>query len=332
MKIDRCESCEINQVEVKEDIESGPPYQLCKECHHRLVNLGLRPLEYFNLTAKHGYTYLLHDDFYDDKTGEACASKIDVIRPEDFPFPSLDEIRDDLERLIDYAIVQYFINDETLICIKQHDKTKVLETLDQRLAKNKAIIYKLLEIAAKGLEHFAEKWVRQRWNEREKEDVSIFAEALAKCLPFDESFSELTREIEKEEDKKLPLKVVSLIYFERPETLDWIEKMKSRITSVSDSWGNLTAASKLDWSRTKKWLDDGRPLSLIALDALIYCTTTGPRLNQIPWFKEHPPKLINPAKLEVITQTINDYVKRDSVRRVRNSVNKIVDNLYKVVE
>lgn len=332
MKADRCESCEINQVEIKEDIEAGPPYQLCKGCHHRLVNFGLRPLEYFNLTAKHGHSYLLHDDFYDGKTGEACASKIDVMNPENFPFPSLDEIKDNLERLIDFAIVQYFAEDVTFFYIQQHDKSKVLETIDQRLVKNKAIAYKLLEIAARGLGQFAEKWVRQRWNERGKEDVSIFAEALAKCLPFDEAFSELTREIEKEEDKKLAMKVMSLIHFEHPETLDWIEKMKSRITSVSDSWGNLTAASKLDWPRAKKWLEDGRPISLIALDALIYCTTTGPRLNQILWFREHPPKLISPDKLEVIAQTINDYVKKDSVPRVKNSANKIIDNLFKVAE
>jgi len=220
----------------------------------------------------------------------------------------------------------------TFFYIKQHDKSKVLETIDQRLAKNKAIIYKLLEIAARGLGHFAEKWVRQRWKEREKEDISIFAEALAKCLPFDEAFSEMTKEIEKEDDNRLALKVGSLIYFERPETLDWIEKMKGRITNVSESWGNLTAASKLDWLRTKKWLEDGRPLSLIALDALIYCTTTGPRLNQILWFREHPPKLINADKLEAVAQTINDYVKKDSVPRVKNSANKIIDNLFKVAE
>lgn len=326
--MDRCESCEANEIEVIEDIEAGPPYLLCKPCHHRLVSRGLRPLEYFNLTAKHGHSALLHDDFYDHETGEACQSEIDVVNPEEFPFPVLSEIKDDLERLVDYAIVEYFTGDETFFFLKQHDKPKILECIDRRFFKNKAILYKLLEIAANGLGHFAENWVRRRWNERGQEDWLIFDEALAKCLPFDEAFARLTREIEKQEDKKLASKIRSLIYFEREETLDWIEGVKGRITNVSDAWGNLAASSKLDWSRAKKWLEDGRPLSLIALDAIVYCTTTGPRYKQIPWFRKHPRELINPDRPEFIAQVINDYVKKDTVPRVKNSANRIINNLF----
>jgi hypothetical protein len=172
----------------------------------------------------------------------------------------------------------------------------------------------------------------QQLERNKNKDPIIFAEALTKCLPFEDAFTEITRQIELEENKNLPTKVMALVYFERPETLDWIEKIKSRITNVSESWGNLTAASKLDWSRAKNWLEVGRPLSLIALDALIYCTTTGPRLNQILWFREHPPKLINPNKLEVMADIINDYVKKDRVPRVKKSANRIIENLFKVVE
>ena len=160
MKEDTCESCEVNKVEITEDIEAGPSYKLCKSCHHRLRHLALRPLEYFNLTAKHGHSFLLHDDFYDNDTGEAGQPKISVVNANDFPFPVLDELINDIERLIDFAIVQFITDDIVFGHIKQHDKAKVLAVLNKRLQRNEALKYKLLEIAANGLGDYAESWVR----------------------------------------------------------------------------------------------------------------------------------------------------------------------------
>jgi|694.fasta_scaffold55849_5 hypothetical protein len=330
MKEETCESCEIKKVEVTEDIEAGPPYKLCKDCHEQLRYLALRPLEYFNLTAKHGHSFLLHDDFYDNDTGEAGQPKIDVENVDEFPFPNLNEVSNDIEKLIDFGIVQFITDEKTFSYIRKHDKKKVLDCLNQRLIKNEAIIYKLVEIAANGLGNYAENWVRDNWKKTKNKDVMIFAEALAKCLPFDEGFNEVTHQIELEENKDLPRKIMALVYFERTESLDWIEKVRSRIGNISDTWGTLAAASKMDWSRTKRWLNDGRPLSLIALDSLYYCTTTGNRLNQSLWLREHRPKLLNADRPEIIATTINDYLKKDSVPRVKNVVGAIIHNLFEV--
>lgn len=332
MKEELCESCELSRVEVTEDMEAGPPYKLCKECHHRLMHRALRPLEYFNLTARHGHSFLLHDDFYDNNTGEAIQPEIGVENADDFPFPVLNELANDTERLIDFAIVQIIPDDIVFEHIKRHDKAVVLAVLNKRLQLNEALKYKLLEIAAYGLGNFAEDWVREIWKRRTNEDLSIYAEALANCLPFDEGFGHLTRELESEDNKQLGHKIGVLIYFERPETLDWIERMKDRILNVSGSWGNLTAASKFDWKRAQRWINEGRPLSLIALDALMYCTTIGDRQNQIPWFSNHPPKLIDADKPEIIASTVNDYMKIDSVPRVRTVGNRIIENLFGVEE
>lgn len=330
MKEETCESCEINKVEVTEDIEAGPKYKLCKSCHHRLTNLALRPLEYFNLTAKHGHSFLLHDDFYDNDTGEAGQPKISVEHADDFPFPVLSELTNDIEKLIDFAIVQFITDDIVFGHIKQHDKAEVLTVLNKRLQRNEALKYKLLEIAANGLGDYAESWVRDNWRQRKKDELLIFAEAMTKCLPFSEAFRELTMEIEKADNKELSNKIGALIHFERAETLDWIESVKDRISNISEYWGTLTAASKLSWARTKKWIEAGRPLSLIALDGLNYCTTTGSRQNQSFWFQKHPPKLIDPDKPEVMAKVINDYLKVDSVPRVKNVVSRITDNLFEV--
>ena len=68
----KCESCNINEIEVEETTEEGQnPYRLCRPCQQRLINKSLRPVEYFNLTAIHGHNYYLQDNFYENETGEA---------------------------------------------------------------------------------------------------------------------------------------------------------------------------------------------------------------------------------------------------------------------
>ena len=71
-------------------------------------------------------------------------------------------------------------------------------------------------------------------------------------------------------------------------------------------------------------------MSLIALDGLKYCTTTGSRQNQSFWFQKHPPKLVDPDKSEIMAKVINDYLKVDSVPRVENVVSRITDNLFEI--
>ncbi|WP_254560957.1 hypothetical protein [Dyadobacter diqingensis] len=90
----KCESCKINDFEVEQlEDEQQKPYYLCKSCFDRLENKALRPLEFFNLTAIHGHSSHLHDDFYDYETGEATQPDIEVVESEKFPFPTLNKFR-----------------------------------------------------------------------------------------------------------------------------------------------------------------------------------------------------------------------------------------------
>lgn len=109
--------------------------------------------------------------------------------------------------------------------------------------------------------------------------------------------------------------------------LDWIEKVQNRIKNISSSWGHLAASSKFDWERAIKWLDNGRPLSLISIDALIYCTSNGERQNQSLWMRKVNPNLINSPNPEVISNRLKEYLLIDSVPRTKTSVHRIMENI-----
>lgn len=324
-----CESCRIKSVEVLEQPDDGlQPYRLCTPCHHRLINYALRPLEFFHLAAIHGLSYFLHDDMYDYHTGEAEQPEIDVEEPEKFPFPHLQAIQTDLEKVVDYACVQYFAREEVVELLKGFEKQAVLDYLRFKVEYNRAINYKAYEIAAKVLGPYAADWIRLEWRSRKENKLLIFAPALAACLPFDEGFAIVTEKAEQSDARSFTDNSRALLCFQSSQTLQWIENVKDRIVNVSDSWGTLAAASQFDWPTAQRWLELGRPLSLIALDALIYCTTTGERWNQALWLRKHPPILQNAAASDVIANTLTAYLKKDGVPRTKGAVKTIINNLF----
>lgn len=325
----KCESCNIRKIDVEALADEGQnPYRLCIPCRDRLSNLALRPLEFFNLTAIHGHSFHLHDDFYDYDTGKATQPEIEVVGADTFPFPDFEQIKNDLNGLIDFSFVQYFTDDFVISQLQTFDKNEVLKRIDEKVKYNRAISYKAYEIVGKVVGRNAEEWVKTEWTNRQENELQIFAEAIAKCLEFYEAFEIITKELENGDDKFLSENVSALLYFQSAETLNWIEKISSRIKNISSSWGQLAASSQFSWDKADKWLTRGRPLSLVALDALIFCTTTGERLNQSLWMRELNPKLIRSPSPEFIAGRLQDYVSTDSVPRTKNSVNTIVENLF----
>lgn len=325
----KCESCNIREIEVEELAdEIHHPYRLCFACHGRLLKKALRPLEFFNLTAIHGHGYFLHDDFYDFNTGEATQPDIDVIEAHKFPFPDFQQIKNDLNRLIDFSFVQYFTEDFVLSELQKFDKLEVLKILKEKVDYNRAVNYKAYEIGWKVTGKTAEPWIKNEWAKRRENELRIFAEPVAMCLDFDEAFNTLSSEVEDGDDKFLSENVSALIYFKSNKTLDWIEKVCGRIKNISSNWGQLAASSQFTWDRADKWLTRGRPLSLIALDSLIYCTTVGERLNQSVWLRQLNPKLIDDPRPEIIANRLRDYLKVDNVPRTKNAIETIIDNVF----
>jgi hypothetical protein len=178
----------------------------------------------------------------------------------------------------------------------------------------------------------AKDWLKNEWINRDEDELLIFAEAISKCFEFDEAFELLTNEIESKDDKNLPENISALLYFQSDKTLDWIEKVIHRTNNISTNWGTLAATSKFSWVRADKWLGVGRPLSLVAIDALLFCSTTGDRQNQALWLQQNPPKLTDNPRPDIIANRLKDYLSKDNVPRTKNAIHQIIDNVFQVTE
>lgn len=193
---------------------------------------------------------------------------------------------------------------------------------------NKEIRCKIYEIAGKVLGVTAYNWLKNEWENRGTGNLLIFAEPISQCFSVNEAFSILSNTIELGPDKEFAENSLSLVYIKSEMTLDWIENNQFRINNVSQNWGIIAAASRFSWRRAEKWLVIGRPLSLIALDALSYCTAKGERQNQPLWFQKNRPYLLDEVKSEVVALKLADYLATDNVPRTKNSIKEIINNLF----
>lgn len=335
-----CESCKIEPIEItfpsNKGLENGiwddpnnkDVYKLCKSCSIRLQNFALRPLEYFNLASIHGNSFHLHDDFYDYETGEAFQPEIEVTEVDRLKFPQFNDVKNDLNRLVDFSIVQFYTDDYVLNQLKQFDKKELIETLKTKVKYNRAINYKAYEIAGKVAKSEAKNWIGEEWKKRQNNELQMFAEPICNSFETEEAFEVIKQELESKDDIYLCENISALLYLQSPLVLNWIEKMQSRISNVNSQWGQLAASSKFDWNRASNWLTEGRPLSLIALDALKLCTTNGERLNQSLWMRKLNPKLLGNPVPEIISKRLKKYQEKDNVPRTRNSINRIIENIF----
>ncbi len=92
----------------------------------------------------------------------------------------------------------------------------------------------------------------------------------------------------------------------------------------------LAASSQFDWITAKKWLHFGRPLSLIALDALVHCTSSIEKNNYTLGFQEKPPRLRNAESSKMIAETLHNYLKKDDKVRVKKAVETIINNVFEI--
>ncbi|PIB29562.1 hypothetical protein [Maribacter sp. 4G9] len=167
--------------------------------------------------------------------------------------------------------------------------------------------------------------------DREKvENFQIRMEEIIEKHSSKDAFELITSELNECEDKYLTEFMAPLNFLKYEPVLDWVEQNADRVKNVTQDWGHLSASSNFSWKRAEKWLEIGRPLSLIALDAIMFCTTRGDRLNQSLWMRELNPKLIDNPKLDRIANGLKQYLEKDSVPRTKNSVNRIINDIFEI--
>lgn len=317
-----CESCEALPAEVEEACDDGPPYRVCAECHSRLMAHALRPREWFNLAKVHGWwQYLLGDDFYDDN-GTAHQPEIDVERPDDHPSPTLVEVQDDCDQLLDYTITRWQFSSDVAAAWQTLDPSDVLRTLERRYATacDVDILGVTLDVAACSLGELGRDFVSAAWDIfREPWQLGSLAQASASCLQFNDGFSRVVTAFTGMDEKSRRDRMYALSYFHCRETLDWIES--NVVSPVTGDWGRLAAASGFDWERTVSWLTSGRPLSLVALDTLQAIVRP-----QTPLLRDHRPELQTKPDLTTFKDALNEYLDRDSAPRVKMIVQFLMEH------
>jgi hypothetical protein len=320
-----CQSCERCPATVTEPAHDGAePYSLCKECHARLLAYSLRPLEWFNLAKRYGPAEaLLYDDFY-DRDGRATQPELEV----DWallPAPSLGMVSHDAETLLDFSIARgLFLADEADVqqAWKRLPAEQAVDTLLRRHADshNSEVRASILEVAAI-LGAPAAGLVRQAW-QTWTEDGTFWSlvHASAACLPFREGFALTVNAWEAVPDKARRNDFLALAYFRSPEVLDWIERHAGE--PVTDTWGALAARSGFSWNKAEDWLNRGRPLNLIAIDALLEIA-----VPQTHLLKSVHPELVGPADGQAMAVALRQAAENDPVPRVRQRIDALLARL-----
>ena len=169
--------------------------------------------------------------------------------------------------------------------------------------------------------------VESLWTNINPNYFSIISDATMSIFSKDCAFSLFTKGLSRISTNRLGNDAFHLLYpFRSDSTLKWIENNIADI--VSDDWGNLAALSNFTWSYACKWLGTGRPLSLVALDALVsFCTT----LSDHPVIQELKPKLNDPADISVMDETVSRYLMIDQTPRVTRRCSIIQSNWDEIV-
>ena len=309
----KCEACEVTGAEVVESCDDpSQPYRLCCACHRRLVSRALRPIEWYNLTKRHGWTkFLLHDDFYDDD-GTATQPEVDVVDAPARPAPRLSQVCGSGDSLLSFSITRWHFDSSLVEAWRALPREAILASISTRFSesRNSEVRCVCLKVAAVSLGDVGSEFVRYAWGEYPDIDLIALAEASAHCLPFREGFDRVTTALSSLNGKEKQDTKFALSYFRSAEALDWIEREIA--PPITENWGYLAAASQLSWARVVAWLESGRPLSLVAIDALRAIAQP-----MTPFLREIKPGLENPPSLEVFREVVSEYMRRDPVPRVQ---------------
>lgn len=316
-----CQACITAKVDkAVEGAPEAPPFLVCRGCAHRLENMALRPLEWFRLAAIHGpLTFLLHDDFYDE-SGKAEQNRIPIKQVSLFPAPELSSMARRVDALLDYALTRWRLKDDVVSALRGHPPTALLLTMSNLMSSRPIpwVASRCYEIAARAIGTEAREWVESRWDAGVgPATIYSFLEAAAACLPkSDRTVQSAIAAVEAAADRNISTTALALTPFRSPLVLDWIEQ---RVASpVSDGWGSIASRSGFSWPTAARWLKSGRPLNLVALDALKETYRRPPRGGP-----DRPAQLLEAPEFSVLFALLDEVASNDPVPRVTKAVETI---------
>lgn len=318
-----CQACERAPSYMAEPTEDPrSPILVCPACHPRLLACALRPREWFNLARRHGpQSALLHDDMYDED-GTACQPDEPVEDADAFPAPTLDEAAGGPASLLDFALTRWFIREALAERWRGVPPADAAAVLDERFeaTTHGEIRSRILELAALTGADCAP-MVRRAW-QAWPTDVPWHAlvEATAGCLPPDEGFDLAEGVLATMSERDWRAGFGALAYFRSARTLAWIATHAR--DPLVDGWGFLASRSMFDWPTAKAWLSGGRPLSLVAIDALVAIAFPRTLVDQRLGLK----LAAAPGERE-LRDALEAALAADAVPRVRQRIGALLNHL-----
>jgi hypothetical protein len=262
---------------------------------------------------------LLHDDFYDER-GVAMQPEGDVESPEQFPMPLLSEAATDVLSLFDFSMSRWFFEEDLAERWRSLPTDVVLNMCVHKFEKKLGaeVDSLVLQIAGATLGAQGAALVRNAW--ARYPDVGLFwplVKASSACLPFIEAFNRAQSALAAMDAESKRSSMGALAYFRHAQILEWIES--NACAPVTEAWGHLAAASAFSWIKAQTWLSAGRPLSLIALDALksIAVPPTPLLRAQCPLLKDPPDEL-------TFRRALKQYVTADPAPRIKQRVESLI--------
>jgi hypothetical protein len=325
-----CQACRSKPaVETVENI-SEPPFLVCTACKERVSTYSLRPREWYNLALIHGpLSFYLHDDFYDEH-GKALQPAAKVARAGDYPAPTLEQSTASLESLLEFCSTRFSLGPREHLALAQFPREELLAAVASRLDYPIAPQDKFMcfDIAVNVLQKSAADLFRKHFADMRVSSPSLWASAAVKCLPHDEAMGLISDVADTARDSKSLMDAAAALEHRRsPDSLEWIERTIGKPPSVLQFWGELAAKSHPTWPRLRGWIAQGRPLSLVALDAMWAIA----RLRDT---KSH----FNDAILakvddrDEVVAALRAYGAKDTVPRVTRDVKAIIENIDSICE
>jgi MoaA/NifB/PqqE/SkfB family radical SAM enzyme len=174
----------------------------------------------------------------------------------------------------------------------------------------------------------AAEWMRAVWQvliAENRHSIGFATKALAASLPPDEAFDLAQSWVEAAPERTTQAdRLMALGNLRNRRTLTLIEQWWGSAEpglAVTAGWGRLTAESQLTWDVVASWLQRGRPLSLVALDALLNYSKRPGYPNTIARPMDFGLHDVNAFRDELIR-----YRGRDSAPRVSRTVEWLIES------